>query len=57
MSTNLDIHDVIEVRIEDQREHSDFCSRSIVITDKSGNVVEINLYTRSEDENALRIVV
>ena len=57
MSTNISFHDVIEIRISDQRDNGNLSTRDILITMKNGEEVEITCFTNEEDENALRIVV
>lgn len=57
MSTNISFHDVIEIRVSDQRDNGNLSTRDILITMKNGEEVEITCFTNEEDENALRIVV
>lgn len=57
MSTSINFHDVIEIRVSDQRDNGNLSTRDILIIMKNGEEVEITCYSNDEDENALRIVV
>ena len=57
MSTNISFHDVIEIRVSDQRDSGNLSTRDIIITMKNGEEVEITCFTNEDDENALRIFV
>jgi hypothetical protein len=51
------IHNVVKVEMCEVREHSDFSTRTIVITDDKGNRHEVSLYSRSENEDALKVLM
>lgn len=50
------IHNVVKVELCEVREHSGFSTRTIVITDDKGSTHEVSLFSRSENEDALKVL-
>jgi hypothetical protein len=53
---NIDIHRVKTIVMSSIRDLGDSASRDITITDENGHEVCITLYSRSEDEDALKVL-
>lgn len=51
------IHNVVKVELSEIREHDTFSHRAIVITDDKGNQHEVSLFSRSDDEDALKVLM
>jgi hypothetical protein len=47
---------VTKVELSPIREHDSFTSRSIIITDESGERHEVSLFTNSENEDTLKVL-
>lgn len=53
--TDINIHNIKSIELGPVREHQDFSARSIYLETDQGRV-EITLYSRSDDENALKVM-
>lgn len=54
---NLDIHNVVNVSIEEIRTHSNFSTREIVITDVSGNTSRLTVFSHDKGDEDIKVDV
>jgi hypothetical protein len=50
------VHRVTKLELSPIREHKDFCSRTLIITDEKGETHEVTVFSRSEDEDTLKVL-
>jgi hypothetical protein len=51
------VHRVVKIELSAIREHDSFSTRTITITDDKGNQHEVSLFSNSEDEDALKVML
>ena len=52
---NLDVHNVVSVRVVETKEFDSFANREIILTDKNGQEFRINAF--GADKDALKVEV
>jgi hypothetical protein len=50
------VHRVVKIELSAIREHPDFSTRTLTITDEKGERHEVTLFSHSEDEDALKVL-
>ncbi len=51
------VHKVVRIELSAIREHDTFSTRTIIITDEQGNQHEVSMFSSSEDEDALKVML
>jgi hypothetical protein len=51
------VHKVVKIELSAIREHDTFSTRTIIITDEQGNQHEVSMFSNSDDEDALKVML